>query len=326
MIEIAKERRVVAVMLEVWLPLLGGLVLLFGGGDLLVRGSVSVATRLGISPLVIGLTLVGFGTSTPELVTSVQAALSGAPGIAYGNIVGSNIANILLIGGIAALLCPVVVSTRAIRRDGAVMAAAAVLFAGIAASVMLGRVVGILFLALLAAYLVWTFSSERGNTGTADASAVAGSGSGTSLALSLTMAVGGLVLVVLGGKFLVDGAVALARDFGISETVIGLTIVAVGTSMPELVTSVIAGLKRQSEVAFGNIVGSNIFNILGIGGVTALVAPASAPDAIIGFDNLVMIGVCALFLIFAFTGRIITRWEGGALLTGYAVYVIAIWP
>lgn len=313
-------------MLEVWLPLLGGLALLFGGGDLLVRGSVSVATRLGISPLVIGLTLVGFGTSTPELVTSVQAALSGAPGIAYGNIVGSNIANILLIGGIAALLCPVAVSTGAIRRDGAVMAAAAVLFAGIAASVMLGRAVGVLFLALLAAYLIWTFRSERENTGTADAPAVAGSASGTSLALSLTMAVGGLVLVVLGGKFLVDGAVALARDFGISETVIGLTIVAVGTSMPELVTSVIAGLKRQSEVAFGNIVGSNIFNILGIGGVTALVAPASVPDAIIGFDNLVMMGVCALFLIFAFTGRKIARWEGAALLTGYAVYVIAIWP
>ncbi|WP_417513103.1 calcium/sodium antiporter [Minwuia sp.] len=313
-------------MADVWLPLIGGLVLLFAGGDLLVRGSVLAATRLGISPLVIGLTLVGFGTSTPELVTSVQAALAGAPGIAYGNIVGSNIANILLIGGVAALLCPIVVSTNALRRDGAVMTFAIVVFAALAATVILGRIVGGCFLATLAIYLIWTFRQERRRGATEGDAPEPASPSRTSLPAALGIAAAGLVLVIFGGRFLVDGAVALALGFGISETVIGLTIVAVGTSMPELVTSVVAGFRRQSEMAFGNIVGSNIYNVLGIGGVTALVAPTRVPAEIVSFDNLVMIGVCILFMLFSYTGLRMARWEGAALLTGYCLYVFAIWP
>ena len=327
-------------MTEVWLPLLGGLLLLLAGGELLVRGAVNVATRLGVSPLVIGLTLVGFGTSTPELVTSVQAALSGSPGIAYGNIVGSNIANILLILGLSALLAPIAVASSALRRDAGVMLAAAAVFAALALVLPMGRLVGLAFVLALAAYVFLAFRQERGAAvpdhgaaydkglalQEADPALAPGAAPPRPLGLSLLTALGGLGLVVIGGGFLVDGAVALARGFGISETVIGLTIVAVGTSMPEFVTSVVAGLRRQGDVAFGNIVGSNIYNILGIGGFTALIAPGPVPDSIAGFDSLVMIGVSLLVLLFGFTGRVISRPEGAVLLAGYLVYVWAIWP
>lgn len=327
-------------MYEIALPLLGGLVLLVLGGELLVRGAVQVATRFGVSPLVIGLTLVGFGTSTPELVTSVQAALSGSPGIAYGNIVGSNIANILLILGASAVLAPIVVSSGALKRDSAVMVAVAVVFAVTAALMPLGRPVGILFVAALAFYVFTAFRQERqrpaDDHGAVFDKAVAAQEVDPGLvpaerptrpvAVSVAVAVGGLVLVVLGGYFLVDGAVTLARSLGISETVIGLTIVAVGTSMPELVTSIMASIRRQADVAFGNIVGSNIYNILGIGGVTALIAPTEVPPEIVRFDNLVMIAASLLLVALAYTGKRISRWEGGLLVALYIGYVAWLWP
>ena len=327
-------------MLDIWLPLVGGLVLLVAGGELLVRGAVQVATGLGVSPLVIGLTLVGFGTSTPELVTSVQAALSDSPGIAYGNIVGSNIANILLIVGVASLISPMIITSVALRRDGAVMLAVAITFSAVAYAMPLGRGFGAIFVAALIAYVYLAFRQERASAPAghgavydkslalqeADAALAPPSPPKKSLLVSTLIALGGLVLVVIGGKFLVDGAVSLARGFGISETVIGLTIVAVGTSMPEFVTSVVAGLRKQGDVAFGNIVGSNIYNILGIGGFTALIAPGAVPAQIVGFDNLVMIGVSVALVAFAWTGLRIARWEGAVLLAGYVLYVYAIWP
>jgi cation:H+ antiporter len=327
-------------LLEIWLPLISGLLLLIAGGELLVRGAVQVATGLGVSPLVIGLTLVGFGTSTPELVTSVQAALAGSPSIAYGNIVGSSIANILLIGGVAALLFPITIASSALKRDGAVMVAVALVFAAVAFVMPLGRVVGAVFVAALGLYVYTAFRQERGTAGPdhgavydkslalqeTDAALAPPAPPARSPWLSGLIAAAGLVLVVGGGKLLVDGAVSLARGFGISETVIGLTIVAVGTSMPELVTSVVAGLKRQGEVAFGNIVGSNIYNILGIGGFTALVTPGEVPAEIVSFDNLVMIAVSVVLVFLAWTGLRIARWEGALLLAGYGVYVWAIWP
>ncbi len=327
-------------MLEVWLPLAGGLVLLIVGGELLVRGAVQIASGLGVSPLVIGLTLVGFGTSTPELVTSVQAALAGAPGIAYGNIVGSNIANILLIVGVATLISPMVIASSALKRDGVVMLAVAVVFAALAWVMPLGRLSGTIFIAALAAYVYLAFRQER-SAAPAEHGAVYDKSlalqeldtalappakPARSLLLPALIAVGGLVLVVLGGRFLVDGAISLARGIGISETVIGLTIVAVGTSMPEFVTSLVASLKKQGDVAFGNIVGSNIYNILGIGGATALMAPGAVPAEIAGFDNLVMIGVSLLLVVVAWTGLRIARWEGAVLLAGYIAYVYVIWP
>jgi cation:H+ antiporter len=326
-------------MTDIWLPLLGGLFLLIAGGELLVRGAVGVAERLGVSPLVIGLTLVGFGTSTPELVTSVQAALAGSPGIAYGNVVGSNIANVLLILGIAALIAPIAVASSALKRDGVVMLAAAIAFAALALTVPLGRTVGLIFIAGLVSYIVLAFRQER--TAGAGHGAVAekaraleqvdpalapGATPGPSLWVGLGLAVLGLGLVVLGGKFLVDGAISLARGFGISETVIGLTIVALGTSMPELVTSVVAGLKKQGDVAFGNIVGSNIYNVLGIAGFTAAIAPGAVPAEIARFDAPVMVAVSVVLLLVAYTGLRVSRREGLALLLGYGAYVWLVWP
>ena len=325
-------------MMDVWLPLIGGLVLLVAGGDLLVRGAVRVAERLGVSPLVIGLTLVGFGTSTPELVTSVQAALAGSPGIAFGNIVGSNIANILLILGISAMLFPIVVSSSALSRDAMVMLGVAVAFAALSFVMPLGRVVGVIFVAALGAYIYLAFRqegalSEHGAVydkaaalEAADPATAPGTGGRVGLVVPLLLALGGLVLVVLGGRFLVGGAVSLAGSFGISETVIGLTIVALGTSMPELVTSVLAAFKRQSDVAFGNIVGSNIYNILGIGGATVLIEPARVPQEIVTFDNLLMVAASLLLVIFAATGRRISRGEGAVFLAAYLAYLYVLWP
>ncbi|WP_270375737.1 calcium/sodium antiporter [Marinicauda sp. Alg238-R41] len=327
-------------MLETWLPLLGGLIFLILGGDLLVRGAVGVAERLGVSPLVIGLTLVGFGTSMPELVTSVQAALADSPGIAFGNIVGSNIANILLIAGVSAVIFPIAVASSALKRDAVVMLAVAVGFAVLAALMPMGRIAGAVFLVGLVAYIYLAFQQERSAAGhgavfdksaalqAADPALEPGNPArrDRSVFVALLIAVAGLVLVVVGGSFLVRGAVSLAQAFAIPETVIGLTIVAVGTSMPELVTSVIAALKRQGDVAFGNIVGSNIYNILGIGGTTALIAPSAVPQQIVGFDNLIMVGVSALLLVFAATGLRVARWEGLVLLVSYGVYLFLIWP
>lgn len=327
-------------MLEIWLPLVGGLFLLIAGGELLVRGAVHVATGLGVSPLVIGLTLVGFGTSTPELVTSVQAALSDAPGIAYGNIVGSNIANILLILGVAALISPVVVASLALKRDGAVLLTVAVVFSAVAFAMPLGRGVGAVFVAVLMLYVYLAFRQEKVSAPAGhgavydknlalqetDAALVPPASPQKSLLVSTSIALGGLILVVMGGRFLVDGAVSLARGFGISETVIGLTVVALGTSMPEFVTSVVAGLRKQGDVAFGNIVGSNIYNILGIGGFTALIAPGAVPAEIVSFDNLVMIVVSLTLVAFAWTGLRIGRREAAVLLAGYVAYLSFIWP
>ncbi|GHA16418.1 sodium:calcium antiporter [Devosia pacifica] len=322
-----------------WLMLIGGFILLVIGGEMLVRGAVRVASQLRVSPLVIGLTLVGFGTSAPELVTSVQAAISGSPGIAYGNIVGSNIANLLLILGASALVTPIIVQTSALRRDATVMVGVTIIFAVLASLFTFGRLIGVFFVIALGSYLFLAFRQEKAaeaDHGAAYDKGLAAQGadpafspaasSGGSLVVPLVTSVAGLGIVVLGGYFLVNGAVDLARSFGISETVIGLTIVAIGTSMPELVTSLVAAAKRQADVAFGNIIGSNIYNTLGIGGATALLAPSQVPPEIVSFDNIVMLAVSALVVVLAYTGRRIARWEGGVLLAGYLTYIWWLWP
>lgn len=329
--------------MDTFVPLLGGLVLLALGGEFLVRGAVQLAERMGVSPLLIGLTLVGFGTSTPELVTSVQAALVGSSGIAVGNVVGSNIANILLILGLAALISPIAVGSGALNRDGMIVVATAGLLCVVSWTVGLERWVGVVFVLALIAYLVYAWRQERVgtdghtaaferaeafegiHTGLHQAETAAKSGL-ASVVVSLAFALGGLVLVVFGGGLLVDGAIALARAFSISETVIGLTIVAVGTSMPELVTSFVAALRRQSDVALGNVLGSNIYNILGIAGTTALIAPTAVPVEIARFDNLIMLGASFLLILVAWTGWRIGRREGTLLLACYGAYVWAIWP
>jgi cation:H+ antiporter len=319
----------------VWVYLVGGLALLALGGEFLVRGAVQLAERLGVSPLVIGLTLVGFGTSMPELVASVQASMAGAPGIAVGNVVGSNIANILLILGISALITPVAVASRALSRDGAVMLGTAVMFAAMGFVMDLGRLTGVVFLAGLVGYIVYAWRQESvgtdGHTAAyGKAEALEGVRPGLrkpgGIGLSVAMAVGGLLVVMLGGRLLVTGAIDLARTLGIAESVIGLTVVAVGTSMPELVTSLVAAFRRQADVALGNVLGSNIYNTLGIGGTVGLIAPTTIPPEIVHFDSLVMVAVSVVVLVFAWTGMRIGRREGGVLLAGYVTYIWWIWP
>lgn len=328
--------------MDIALPLIGGLLLLALGGELFVRGAVRIAERLGVTPLLIGLTLVGFGTSTPELVTSVQASLAGSPGIAVGNIVGSNIANILVILGLSALLVPIAVGRGALWRDGTIALGTALALAAVAVFGTLDRTVGGAFLMGLAAYIAYAWRQEGSAAPDEHTAAFekaqayeethprreppspAGGGRGWAFAAGLTAA--GLVLVILGGHLLVDAAVDLARGLGVNEAVIGLTIVAVGTSLPELVTSLVAAYRRHADVALGNVLGSNIYNILGIGGMTALIAPTAVPAEIARFDVWIMVLVSVLLVVLGRTGWRIGRREGAGLLAGYVVYVWWLWP
>jgi len=328
--------------------LLGGFILLTLGGEFLVRGSVSFAEALGISPLMIGLTFVGFGTSMPELVTSVQAARAGAPGIAVGNVVGSNIANTLLVLGLAALITPIALRSSVLKRDGVFVLTISIAFGLIASFYTLDRIVGVGFLMLLCLYLTYAYRQEaaelkrweNGHTAVyekaeayghlrddvKDRTSTEAMVSRRGFVLPLITALIGLAIVIGGGTMLVEGAVALARQFNISESVIGLTIVAIGTSMPEIVTSLVAALRKHSDVALGNIMGSNIYNILAVGGAIALISPTDVPARIAHFDNLVMVGAAVLLLTFGRTGYRVVRTEGFILLTLYVAYIWALWP
>lgn len=302
-----------------------GLVLLVAGGDTLVRGATTAARSLGVSPLLIGLTLVGMGTSAPELVTSLTAVLAGSPGIAMGNVVGSNTANILLILGLAALISPIVVDRDAFRRDGWVLVGSTALCVLAVIAGTIDYLWGLAMLAGLAAYLVWAWRGERQHRDrearkyehlTEDAPDAPGG-----LWVGLGLAVVGIGLTVGGARLLVDNAVIVAREVGVSDTIIGLTVVAVGTSLPELVTSAVAAFRKHSDVALGNVIGSNIYNVLGILGVTALVAPIRVPPEIIRLDIWVMVAATALVVLFVRTGMRIVRLEGLALLVAYGVYL-----
>lgn len=307
-----------------FLLIAGGLVLLAIGGDVLVRGAVGTASRLGVSPLLIGLVLVGFGTSMPELTTSVQAALSGSPGIAVGNVVGSNIANILLILGAAALLSPIVVAKGVLSRDGSFLAMSQIALAAALFLTPVGRTSGGLLFAGLIAYIGLSYWLDRRSKNgaaalhTAEAESVSPPKGG--LLVSLLLLAGGIAGVVIGAKLLVDGAISIAEGFGISDAVIGLTVVAVGTSLPELAASVAAAMKRQGDIALGNVIGSNIFNALGILGATAIIRPIEVPASILGSDVWIMLGAAALLVLVAATGRRIGRMEGVVLLGLYVAY------
>lgn len=308
-----------------------GLVLLLVGGELLVRGAVASAKALGVSPLLIGLTLVGFGTSTPELVTSVTAALNGSAGIAVGNVVGSNIANILFILGLSAVIYPMAVNPKGFKRDAFMVMAAALACLAVVLYGRMGMLLGFAFIASLIAYVVFVYVQEKSAPDEAAVVAEhraedARKGPG-SIALSLAMAIGGIAITIFGAGYLVDGAIALAKDLGVSDTIIGLTIVAVGTSMPELVTSVMAAIRKHADVAYGNIVGSNIFNVLFILGTTAIIQPIDIPAQIARFDIWVMLATTGLLVYFARTGAKLQRWEGGVFIgcyVAYTAYLISI--
>jgi len=279
-----------------------------------VRGASGMAARLGLPPLLIGLTVVGFGTSMPELLVSVDAAWRGVPGIAIGNVVGSNIANILLILGLSALVWPMA-GVAGMRRDLVVMLVAALTLVPLFALGGLGRLAGAGLFAGLVAYLVHAFR----NPGSAEAEPVAA----MTVPRALMIAGLGLVALVVGARLLVDGAVGIARGYGLSEAFIGLSIVAIGTSLPELATSVVAALRRQSALAIGNVVGSNIFNALGILGATAMIAPIPVEARFLRFDLPVMLAASALLAALLWRGAAIGRLAGAGLLAAYGLYIWA---
>ena len=303
-----------------------GVGLLTAGGEALIRGSLAAANRLSISPLLSGLFIVGFGTSMPELVVSVNAAIDGKPDIAIGNVVGSNISNILLILGVCALITPLAVKPLVLRRDAVTVVAASLLFLILVGGSALGRADGVIFLVALGSFLVWAYRSERyhaapsGELHKAEAEEL--SALPKSPILTFALVITGLLLLVGGSQVLLAGAVGIAEHLGVSEAVIGLTLVAVGTSLPELSVSVIAALRRHADVAIGNVLGSNIFNLLGILGISALLQPLPIHSRVLQFDQWVMLGSALVLLLFLFTGRRLSRLEGGILLISYGVYAV----
>ena len=314
-------------MIATLLSLLGGLALLIAGGELLVSGAARLALRFGIPPLVIGLTVVAFGTSAPELVVTLDAAWQGggAADLALGNVVGSNIFNVLFILGLCALIAPLTVGLRMIRTEVPLMIAASALLLWFSRDGMINRIEGgLLFIALIA-YVAFTLRHARA---AAKAELAAGDAAPppappAGVAGQLLRIIGGLAVLVLGAHWLVSGATDVARILGISETIIGLTIVAAGTSMPEVAASIMATVRGQRDMAVGNVIGSNLFNILAVTGLAALIAPHGIPAvaSIRAFDGPVMLAVAIACLPIFFTGYRIARWEGGVFLGYYIAYV-----
>lgn len=308
-----------------------GLVCVVVGGELLVRGASRLATSIGISPLVVGLTIVAFGTSAPELAVSVGAALEGDPEIALGNVVGSNIANVLLILGLSALVSRLVVARQLIWLDVPIMIGVSLLLVFLALDNAISTTDGMILVVILIVYLVGLFvlSRRAGNGGDAGVlptealSEQPSTGAGA-LLLNLAVALAGLLLLAAGARWLVDAARSIALTLGVSELIVGLTIVAVGTSLPELATSVIAAIRGERDMAVGNAVGSNIFNILSVLGVTSIVADGgiAVPESVLTFDLPVMTAVAFACLPIFVSGHSIARWEGGVFFGYYVAYTV----
>ena len=305
--------------------LAAGFVLLFVGGEVLVRGSVSLARRLEVSPFLIGATVIAFGTSAPELVVSLKAAFDDAMGIALGNIVGSNIANLLLILGMSALIAPVAVKRKAVWRDGLALAAASLLLTLFVAMGEISRWQGALMFILLALLIVYSYWSERrrktpaGDLHTREEAEHQDVPQRISIALMFVAA--GLAAVAFGAHLLVEAAVVVARGSGMSEAVIGLTVVAIGSSLPELATSIVAAYRKHADVALGNVIGSSVFNILGILGLVSVIHPIAAPKEIAVLDIWIMLGVTALVLVPVFAGWRLSRPLGGIFVALYAGFI-----
>jgi cation:H+ antiporter len=298
-----------------------GLAVLVVAGDMLVRGAVNLALRLGIPALVVGLTIVAFGTSAPELLVSVQAVLAGAPALALGNVVGSNIANILLVMGLPALITAAVLG-REVMRDYWLMIAATVLFIALAWGGTFGQLQGLILLAALVLVLGDLYlRTRRAREPAEDLEGVDPGLPGWRIALLLVL---GLIGLPLGADLLVDGAVNVATALGVSEAVIGLTLVAVGTSLPELATTMVAALRREGGVAVGNVLGSNLFNLLAIIGIASLVGPIPVPEAMLQRDVWVMLATSLLLAVFLISGRAIGRVAGVGFLAAYALYVVSL--
>jgi cation:H+ antiporter len=306
------------------LLLAAGLVALGVGAELLVRGASRLARAVGISPLVVGLTVVAFGTSAPEAAASLAASLAGKADLALGNVVGSNIFNVFGILGLAAVVAPLGVAVRLIRIDAPIVLVASIVVAGLAADGVLGRWEGLLLLAVIIGHTIWLVRASRleAAAGTADAPAPVDTGP-SAMGRAVLLVVAGLVGLVAGAGWLVDGAVAVAVSFGLTERVIGLTLVAAGTSFPELATSVVAAFRGQREIAVGNVIGSNLFNLTVVLGIAVVGSPAgvAVAESVLRVDVPVMVLSAAVCLPVLFTGFEITRREGLAMVTTLVVYV-----
>lgn len=314
--------------------IVAGLVLLFIGGEALVRGSVTISKRLGISAILIGVVVVGFGTSAPELLVSIKASLADQPDIALGNVIGSNIANILLILGVAAVITPVLCHDKAIKRDALSVVAASVAFLAFAYLGTISRLAGFGMVAALVAYLVYSYMSERKDKAliaNLDGSAPdvetaheheADEFEGNySLPVSIVIAVAGIIMLVFGADFLVRGATNVARAFGISEAVIGLSLVALGTSLPELATAIAAAVKKNTDVIIGNVLGSNLFNILSILGITAMIKPIPIGDHLAQFDIPMALGISIFTVVVIVALKQFNRLLGVLCLIAYVAYM-----
>lgn len=303
----------------------GGFVLLFGGGEFLVRGAVAISRRLGISPLLVGMTVVAFCTSAPELIVSVQSALAGNPDISVGNVVGSNICNIALILGLSALIKPVTVDRKDVRPDTIMMLISAALLLALGFAGQVVRWEGALMVAALLAYIVIQYRREiAAGTAATDWHAEETEEFKTRFGLpgAIAAIAGGLGALVVGSDLLINGATAIAAQFGVPDAVVGLTVVALGTSLPELATSAIAALRGHSDVAVGNVVGSNMFNVLSILGITAVITPVNISAQMARFDIPLMVAVsvfaAAVLLARGHFGRVM----GASMLAGYVAYVV----
>lgn len=310
------------------LRLFGGFVYLVLGGDLLVRGALGLSRRLAVSPIVVGLTVVAFGTSAPELVISVYATATGFPGVALGNVVGSNIANILLVLGVPALISPIRADRQAIGPHIGVMVLISVIFVVMTLNGIVSRFDGVIMLLMLVALLAYVYHRRVAVPGLDidddedQYERVLGLPGRTLPAIGFVML--GIILLPLGADLTVEGATALARQFSIPEIVIGSTVVALGTSLPELTTTVIAAFHRSSDIALGNVVGSNVFNILLVAGASALVVPLPVPVEFRQFDLWVMLGASLLLLVFVLLRLPINRFAGLLLSSGYIAYIVLV--
>jgi cation:H+ antiporter len=318
------------------LLILGGLAVLVVGGEILVRGAGGLARAMGMSSLVVGLTVVAFATSAPELAVTVDAVLAGTPGLAVGNVIGSNIANVLLVLGLAALILPLAVRSQLVRADIPVMVALSVMTLLLALDGGFSRPDGLVLCAALVAYLGFAVTVGRRRARAEEDLRTAQVGdaddgqrdrTGRRVVVDLLLVAGGVGLLVVGARWLVRGATDVAATFGVSDLVIGLTIVAVGTSLPEVATSVIAAVRGERDMAVGNVVGSCLFNLGAVLGVAALLAPDGVPvaDAAVAFDIPFMVAVALALVPVAFTGFTVARWEGAlfvAYYVAYAAYVL----
>jgi len=312
-----------------YLLVLAGLVLLAVGGEALIRGAVALAERLSISPVFVGLTVVALGTSAPELTVAINASLAGTPDIAVGSVIGSNISNILLVLAVTALIQPIVCQPRMVFRDGLFLLAISFGIAMVATTGIITGVQGFAMLALLALFLGYSYWSEVVHAAPSaerrEAEVEEYKGIPPKFTYSIPAILAGLIGVIYGADFLVEGASEIARSFGVSEAVIGLSLVAVGTSLPELAVSALAAFRGHAGVAVGNIIGSNISNLLLILGVTAALGGAPVAEQIARYDVWIMVAATALMVPVMVSGLRVSRGEGAAFLAAYVLYIVSLY-